>query len=139
MVKKIEIPPIFAFITNMKYIGPYLEHRLNIQNIFTCRDLVERLETFGQVWENEVVVRSRVKYWLTNLLKNRRSLQCCRNNSRIIHNQECSYKARKMNFKAYNAVIKLWAAYAVLPFRKWRPRLLRGYNQRNKFPRICIV
>lgn len=135
---KEEVPEWEEPVENIKYIGEYLGNRLREEGIETVGDLVDRLEDFAEPWEDEVQVRNEVKAWLNEILENARALECCYPGSRVIEGEECSYRARIANFKAYNAMIKIWREYEdENPYRRWIPRRLRGFGLRRKYPRMC--
>jgi len=137
MVRKVEVPEWEDSVENIKYIGEYLADKLRDEGLYTVGDLVDKLEDFGEPNDNVVWVRAIVKAWLTEVLENARALECCYPQSKIIDGEECAYKARLMNFEGYNAILKVWRAYADNPYRRWIPRRLTGFNLRNKYPRRC--
>ena len=134
---KREIPDLDSGVDEIKFIGKYLTRALNREGIRTCEDLVEKLFEFGDGDENPQLMRREVKEWLEDVLINARSEQCCYPQSKWIEGEECSYKARYMNFKGFNAIIQVMRYYSIPPWRNWIPRPLRGFNERNKYPREC--
>lgn len=136
---KVEIPGLEEDVGNIKFIGEYLEESLNVQGIYTCLDLVEALIGFGDVHEDPLIVKRRVREWLRLVLTNARANECCYPRSKVIDGSECSYLARPTNQKGYNAILKVWRYYTDLPFRNWIPASFRGLNDRNKYPVRCTM
>jgi hypothetical protein len=124
-------------VSEIKYIGSYLKAALNREYIFTCKDLVDALEDFGEPWENETRVRWRVRDWLRKVLTNARANERCYPKSRVIDGDECAYLSRETNQKGYNAILNLWRYYTINPYKKWIPRPYTGLMERNKYPRRC--
>jgi hypothetical protein len=135
---KPEIPDLDEDVEEMKYIGEYLSERLRDEGVFTIQDLVEIIEDFGDPYEYPRIVKRRVEDWLRKIvLVNERALECCYPGSKVINGEECSYRARETNFRAHNAIIKLWRHYVGNPYRRWIPSEFRGYGDRRKYPRLC--
>jgi len=140
MPQKAEVPNLHEPVQNIRYIGPYLQARMNAHNIFTVADLVNHLATMGGAHENPRVVKERVKAWLENhLLENARPLECVYPSSRVINGVEYSYRARAVNFKAFNAVLNVWRGHIQRPnpILNWIPRRLAGFQEHNKYHRRC--
>ena len=132
-------PPLNSPIRRIKYIGRYLQQRLNTQGIYTCYQLWQRLHQFGHPNEHYTIIRQRVKEWLHTTLINERSLECCPNNIQHINNQARYYRARFSNFKGYNSILLFWRHYVEHPYSLWIPHKLRGFEAGRKFPRECAV
>jgi len=139
MQPKRQIPDPWEDVESIKYIGRYLADALNDEGLYTVQDVVNVLAEIGQPHEDAATVRSRIRDWLEILLMNARPLECCYPQSKIIDGEECSYKSRFMNFRGFNAIVDVMRYYAVQPYRDWVPRRKRGFNERNKYPRQCIL
>ena len=134
---KREIPEIWEDVSQIKFIGPYLTRALQAEGIYTCEDLVDKLEDFGDIDNNPAQMRRTVKAWLEDVLVNARALGCCYPRSRIIEGEECAYRARYANQNGFNALVTVMRYYAERPWRNWVPRTYRGLSERNKYPRAC--
>jgi len=138
MVRKVEIPNLNENVQSIKFIGPYLAAALNSEHIYTVEDLVDKLEDFGEVWENPLEVKQRVREWLRELFVNIRADECCYPASKVINGEECAYLARETNQEGHNAVLKVWRHYSENPYRRWIPTKFTGRREiHTRFPRRC--
>lgn len=136
MVKR-EIPYSWESVDQIKYIGVYLKRLLNNDGIYTVEDLLDKLEDFGDEWEDPVVVRNRVKMWLEDLVVNARPNQCVFPQSKFVEGSERSYKTRHFNEKGFNGLVTVMRYYAEPPYRSWVPRAKTGRLLHNKYPSGC--
>jgi hypothetical protein len=137
MVKR-EIPELHENVLEIKYIGPKQSQSLYEENIYTCEDLVNALVNFGESWEQDYLVRRRVRDWLRKVLRNERGGSCVEI-SKMIEQEERQYLVRHTNEKGYNSILRVWRHYVNNPYKRWIPRKYRGRKVTRSYPLKCKV
>lgn len=131
---KPDIPELHQNVIEARFIGPYIRDRLADWGIFTIGDLVDYFVVIADLESPTAQARRDVKEWLQEVVVNARPLSCVYPRSMVIDGTERAYKTRYENFKAFNAILKIWRHYLPPPFRDIVPRSLRGKEPHNKYP-----